>query len=83
MISILITHFFLSLCCYENINSFWFALVSNFRVVCFVEVKFHIRSKFSVCFTQVSALECPLYRGNFYKDLTRKQLGPNNLQHTQ
>ena len=51
------------------------SLDSKVWFVRFIEVKFHLGAEVSVRFKQVSALECPLYRGDF----TRKQRGPNFL----
>ena len=47
-----------------------FDLVSKICSVRFIEVKFHLKSQFSVYFTQVSAVECPLYRGDFMRSFT-------------
>ena len=48
---------------------FLFDLVSKIWVVRFIEIKFNLRVKLSVRLTQVSALECQLYGGNFIRIL--------------
>ena len=50
--------------CLEIRNNFLSDLVSEFWVVRYIEVKFHLGASFSVHFTGVSALECRVYRGN-------------------
>ena len=55
----------LNVLCLVTVKSFLFDLVSKNWFVCFIEVKFHRGVQLSVRFTQVSALECPHFRGDF------------------
>ena len=59
--------FMLNVLCLVNKKSFLFDLVSKICFVRFIEVKFDRRTQLSVRFTQVSALECPLYKGDFMR----------------
>ena len=49
------------------VKSFLFDLVSKICIVRLIEGKVHLGTQFAVRYTQISALECPLYRGDFMK----------------
>ena len=55
--SILMKYLFAEYMLLRKYQQFFSALVSKVMFVCFIEVKFHLRAKFSVRFAQVSALE--------------------------
>ena len=59
--------FMLDTLCEVNKKKFLFDWFQKMWYVRFVEVKFHLKAKVSVRFIQMSALERPLYKGNFMK----------------
>ena len=69
--SFLMPLFMLNLLCQVN-KRFLFDLVYKIWVVYFMEVKFYLGLNFCRLYTSVR-FKCPLYRGNFYKDLIRKR----------
>ena len=68
----------LKVLCLVNKESFLFDLVTKICFVRFIEVTFYLEAQFSVHFTQVSDLECPLYRGDFMR-IDTQRLGLNFL----
>ena len=66
-VSILMLQFVLKFILLRKFKEFLSAVVSKICFVRFIDVKFYLEAKVSVCFRQVSALECPLYRGHFIR----------------